>query len=161
MRVLICFAALGLVGCLATHSDTPEALFARNETCPVDRVSVADIGTPSVRELTLADSPPPKDIADDSERKEMWIADHSKSWSRRHDSGLREYSVEGCDVGADIACSETLGGTRCTTVARHDHKIDRMVKEADETVEKMRREMCALPMWQDTTGDCAKLRSGR
>jgi hypothetical protein len=85
--------------------------FARDESCPEDRVVVrrrADMRPSSAIPRTQ----PPADVAADPERLRVW---ESTRQDERDLADLGEiYEVEGCGVGRLYTCHRTKGGSYCS-----------------------------------------------
>jgi hypothetical protein len=106
-------ASIASLGC-ASIPEGAQAIFARVNTCPPERVIVT--ARPDVAPHTIVKqkqpeaSPPPPEVAADPERMRFWRSEHPVAKVPDVDAIAATYEVSGCGKTVMFACAHPVVG---------------------------------------------------
>jgi hypothetical protein len=106
---------VGLAGCNQQRS--AEEAFSKDRSCPVDKVAATPRPSLSIYDLTFGKvaGEPPKDIAQDPERRALWQAKQDES-KRVWDKTGTLYEVAGCGEKKYYVCGRARRASSCSSL---------------------------------------------
>jgi hypothetical protein len=148
---ITCLLALAAsTGCRKSLSEGAREEFARQHSCPEDRVTVRERDDVSPAEIVpgLEEKEPPPEVAADAERLAKWKQDAEEKRAKAEDavSSLAVFEVSGCDTSMvmlcnhprvphskggysiqphKVVCQETLASRKTARVERKQEKDER------------------------------------